>query len=233
MDQMSIVLQLTHVMLPNIVRRFQDMHDDIVASNYSYLLLQWDVCQNISLPYHCISSSDVIAEFPAIPHKKDRWQWDACDSPYLYWFKMHRPSFERYWIVEYDVVWTGHPSRFFRLIDHKYPHVGFVGPRVQMRSNTSSWPHLNKIVGDNSLLWKSSLVQMIRVNRESMSKTVHHIARNHNWRYCEAQILTYSRNHISWFPRYRVFFGAFSWDTTVTSLPKTNVTRFYHRKKTR
>lgn len=222
---------MTHIITPNLLNRFHNMHYDVLASNYSYILLQWDVCQQVSLPHECINSTDVIAKFAAIPHKKKHWQWDACDSSYLYWFMIHRPSFNKYWIVEYDVVWTGYPSEFFRIIDRTYPHTDFVGPYVNTH-NTSSWYHINKVVGDNSVQWKSSLVQMIRISRESMSKTVDQIANNHNWRYCEAQILRYSRDHISWFPEYSGFFGTFSWNTFVTNLPESNITRFYHREKT-
>ena len=228
---MSIVLHLTYKMTPNLATRFQAMHKDVIASAYSYLLLQWDVCHKLDIPYQCIKSHDIVQKFPVTPNRANRWQWNACDSVYLYWFHTQKQSFNLFWIVEYDVVWTGSPSQFFKLVDQAYPNVDFIGPHVSKPG--SDWPHINKIVGKNALPWRHSLVQMVRVSRHVMSKTVSEIAVNQNWRYCEAQIPTYSRSVYSWRAEYGSFFGDFSWNTNVnlTALPHTNATRFYHRSK--
>ena len=230
---MSIVLQLTHKVTPNLIARFEAMYKDVIASGYSYLLLQWDVCRKLDVAYECIESHDIIQKFPVIPSQTEKWQWNACDSVYLYWFYTRKQSFNLFWIVEYDVGWTGSPSQFFKLIDKSHPNVDFIGPEVGARG--SDWAHINKIVGNNSLPWRASLVQMVRVSRRVMSKTVREMTVKKNWRYCEAQIPTYSRKVYSFSERYSNFFGDFSWDTNVnlTALPRTNATKFYHRSKNR
>ena len=227
-----VVVQVTHVVTPSLTARFERMREDVVAVDYAYMLIQWDVCHKLQLPHVCIGSDDILLKFPRILHKmSQRWQWNACDAPYLYWFKTADLSFENYWIVEYDVVWSGRPSEFFRLIDERYPHADYVAPYIATRDANDSWKHIKEHVGTAPYPWKTTLVQMIRISHWSMSKTVHELRRS--WRYCEAQIPSYSRTHVSYMLEYSRFFGPFQWDTTVTDVPKTNVTRFYHRKKTR
>jgi hypothetical protein len=63
-----------------------------------------------------------------------------------------------------------------------------------------------------------------------MSETVQDLQRS-SWRYCEAQIPSHSRSHVSYMHDYSRFFGPFQWDTTVTVVPKTNVTRLITAKK--
>src|SRR5215217_1700856 len=67
------------------------------------------------VPHHVVRTPEL--RFPAYPAKCGEADWDIWSGGHTDLIALHfaraHPEYERYWVVEYDVRFTGHWRRFF------------------------------------------------------------------------------------------------------------------------
>jgi hypothetical protein len=92
-------------------------------------------------PLACVYDQPILARLP-YPAKQSAVRWERTDGhhdlPVLQFFRAH-PDYARYWIIEYDVRYTGHWSALFD--DCGRSDAGLLGTTLQRRQENPAWYH--------------------------------------------------------------------------------------------
>ncbi len=97
-----------------------------------------------AVPHHYVTTPEIRAlPYPRKNAERDAngqpwalWQGGHCDLIPLHFFNAH-PGFERYWVVEYDVHFTGHWSQLFRAFEDS--DADFLSAAVRRHEDHPLW----------------------------------------------------------------------------------------------